>query len=44
MKRNGYAGAKLLHARIEGKETKEHSILPYKILERESVKNICGQE
>lgn len=44
MKANGYAGAKMLHARIEGKAPKEHKILPYKILERESVKNICGQQ
>lgn len=34
----------MLHARIEGKEAKGHSVLPYKILERESVRNICGQK
>ena len=43
MKANGYAGAKLLQDRIEGKKTASHSTLSYKLLKRDSVKNLCGQ-
>lgn len=44
MKANGYAGAKLLQDRIKGKKTASHSTLPYKLVQRESVQNICGQK
>lgn len=43
MKANGYAGAKLLQDRIEGKKTDSHSMLSYELLKRDSVKNLCGQ-
>ena len=41
MKANGYEGAKLLQDRIEGKKSASHSTLPYKLLNRKSVRNIC---
>lgn len=43
MKASGYAGVELLHNRIEGNASASHIVLPYRLLKRASVKNICGQ-
>lgn len=40
MKEIGYAGARLLHEKMEKREEREHDTLPYKIVERESVRNL----
>ncbi len=39
MKESGYAGAKLLHEKMEKRTERKHDTLPYRIIERESVRN-----
>lgn len=40
MKESGYAGAKMLHERMEKKTGIEHDTLPHRIIERKSIRNL----